>query len=80
MLDLINKHLNAPHENQGCVVVKWIKQLDVKEQEAFEAVKKNNHEIKIAQLYKDLNEHGEKPLPFKLTAFRAHLRGYCTCR
>ena len=79
MLDLIHKHLNA-HEHQGCVVDGWIKQLDVKEQEAFKAVKQNSNEIKLAQLYKDLNDHGERPLPFKLTAFRGHLRGYCTCR
>jgi hypothetical protein len=77
MLDLLQKHLTA-HEHQGCIAADWIKQLDVKEQEAFKSIKQNNHEIKIAQLYKDLNE--QVGLPFKLTAFRAHLRGYCICR
>lgn len=76
MLDLLQKHLTA-HENKGCVVDGWIKQLDSKEQEAFNAIKNTNQEIKISQLYKDL--HAQVGLPFKLTAFRGHLRGYCTC-
>jgi hypothetical protein len=76
MLDVLNKHLHA-NENKGCVVEDWIKQLDSKEQDAFAEIKKNNHEVKIAQLYKDLSTQLE--LPFKLTAFRSHLRGYCTC-
>jgi hypothetical protein len=30
----------------------------------------------IADLYRDLRAAG---VPFKLTAFRSHMRGYCAC-
>ena len=76
MLDVLNKHLQA-NANKGCIVEDWIKQLDKKEQDAFVEIKNNSNQIKIAQLYKDLNY--QIGLPFKLTAFRSHLRGYCTC-
>ena len=76
MLDILSKHLST--EVFGCVVSRWIDALPKEEQDAFAAVKEKSAVIKIASLYTDLNE--ESKLPFKLTAFRSHMRGYCTCQ
>lgn len=76
MLDVLNKHLLA--EPTVCVVNQWISGLAEEEQAAFEAVRENSSKVVLASLYKDLNDESE--LPFKLTAFRSHLRGYCTCQ
>jgi len=76
MLDVLNKHLSD--EKAGCTVSTWIDELPQEECEAFYALKLNNAKINIASLYKDLNLEAE--LPFKLTAFRSHMRGYCTCQ
>lgn len=76
MLDILNKHLNT--DSKGCSVHQWMLSLPVEEQEAFALVKENNAKISLASLFADLNKEDE--LPFKLTAFRSHLRGYCTCQ
>jgi hypothetical protein len=76
MLDILNKHLVS--ERKGCSVNTWLLLLPQEEQEAFALVKENNLNISIASLFADLNK--EDILPFKLTAFRSHLRGYCTCQ
>lgn len=76
MLDILTKHLN--NETQGCSVNQWINALPQEEKEAFVLIKENNANIKLATLFTDLNK--EDVLPFKLTAFRSHLRGYCTCQ
>jgi hypothetical protein len=76
MLDVLSKHLSD--EVAGCTVSKWIDGLPNEEREAFAAVKEKNATIKLASLFSDLN--AESKLPFKLTAFRSHMRGYCTCR
>lgn len=76
MLDVLNKHLHA--EPKKCVVSQWIVGLPDDEQTAFNAVMEHNQQIHIASLFKDLSN--ETKLPFKLTAFRSHIRGYCTCQ
>ena len=75
MLDVLNKHLTT--KPVICVVSQWISELPQEEQDAFIELR-NNNKVVVASLYKDLNKETE--LPFKLTAFRSHLRGYCTCR
>lgn len=75
MLDILQKHLEAPAG--GCVVFKWIEDLPKKEQEAFDALKSSKNTV-VADLYRDLSE--QLDLPFKLTAFRSHMKGYCTCQ
>ena len=77
MLEVLTKHLEGS-DNVGCVVAQWVSTLGADEQKIFKQIKENNTAIKMAQLYKDLSD--DTPLPFKLTAFRSHLRGYCTCR
>lgn len=76
MLEVLNKHLDPRHF--GCVVAQWIDGLAPEEQDAFAKLKENSKSINIADLYKDLAL--QAALPFKLTIFRSHLRGYCTCQ
>jgi len=75
MLEVLAKHLTS--STSGCVVAQWITGLKEEEQKAFAQAKENNSKIKLANLFTDLNK--ELELPFKLTAFRSHMRGYCTC-
>ena len=77
MLEVLNKHLDGASLS-GCVVAQWISTLGKDEQKLFEQIKANNTAVKLAHLFQDL--HKDVELPFKLTAFRSHLRGYCTCR
>ena len=76
MIDILNKHLST--EDEGCTVQQWVESLTQEEKEAFALVKQNNKNIKLASLFSDLSK--EDNLPFKLTAFRSHFRGYCTCQ
>ena len=76
MLNILNKHLED--KPSSCVVNTWIKSLKSEEQEAFTLLQKNKEKLQCAILYKDLSF--EIDLPFKLTAFRSHMRGYCTCQ
>ena len=77
MLEVLTKHLEGAN-NAGCVVAQWISLLGKDEQKLMQQIKETSLTIRVAQLYKDLS--AENDLPFKLTAFRSHLRGYCTCR
>lgn len=76
MLEVLEKHLSG--EAHSCVVSRWIDTLKDEEKKAFIKVKENSQNIHIASLFADLNK--QTSLPFKLTAFRSHLRGYCTCQ
>jgi hypothetical protein len=76
MLDILTKHLEEK-ASINCVVSVWIESLDDAEKEAFVKLKENNKNVILASLYKELDN--ADPMPFKLTAFRSHLRGYCTC-
>jgi hypothetical protein len=76
MLDVLQRHIEA--KPLGCVVSQWVSTLSEEEQKAFDKIKENNKNIHLAILHSDLNQQTE--LPFKLTAFRSHFRGYCTCK
>jgi hypothetical protein len=76
MLEVLNKHLTAKADL--CAMGQWINTLDKKTQEAFDAIKENNKSVVLVELYNDLAKETE--LPFKITVFRSHLRGYCTCQ
>jgi hypothetical protein len=75
MIEVLEQYLTQPKE--ACVVGKWEQNLNPKEQEAFAKLKENNANINVGKLFKDLNT--DTKLPFRLTAFRSHMRGYCTC-
>jgi len=76
MIDILNRHLAGT--TAACTTGLWINTLDKKTQDAFTAIKENSKTVVIAKLYAELNN--ESQLPFKLTAFRSHLRGYCACQ
>ena len=77
MLDVLEKHLNGG-DASVCIVARWIDGLKEEEKQAFLRIKENSQTIHVASLFADLNK--STSLPFKLTAFRSHLRGYCTCQ
>jgi len=75
VLEVLNKHIQTASD--ACSVGYWLSTLAVDEQKAFESIKENSKNINISSLYAELNLNED--LPFKLTAFRSHLRSYCTC-
>jgi len=75
VLEILQKHLEGPRS--GCVVSTWIEGLSKKEQDILEQIRTSNVTV-FADLYRDLSSSVE--LPFKLTAFRSHMKGYCTCQ
>lgn len=78
MLDVLAKHIKGEATTKICVVARWIDGLSNEEKTAFKEVIEHNRDIHIAALFGDLKK--ETDLPFKLTAFRSHIRGYCTCQ
>lgn len=76
MLEVLEKHLHAAPK--GCVVSSWISTLKDEEQKAFAKIQESKDTINLAVLFSDLTK--QTKLPFKLTAFRSHIRGYCTCQ
>ncbi len=78
MRDVLNKHLNVDSLPNRCLVGEWIEELDEETKTMFEELKDRKN-IVVAALYGDLVNSGVK-LPGKLTTFRSHMRGYCSCR
>lgn len=78
MLEVLTKHIKGETDPRVCVVSRWISKLSQEEQDAFLEVQNHSQQIQVALLFKELNN--ETKLPFKLTAFRSHIRGYCTCQ
>jgi hypothetical protein len=76
--DVLNKHLNVDSLPNRCLVGEWIEELDEETKTMFEELKDRKN-IVVAALYGDLVNSGVK-LPGKLTTFRSHMRGYCSCR
>jgi hypothetical protein len=76
MLDILKKHLEEV--DFECVVATWINGLKDEEQQAFALLMQNESKIVCSNLYSELAE--QEKLPFKITAFRQHMRGYCSCR
>jgi len=77
---LIEEQLDTKRFN--CSVAKWIETLDEEDKNAFLQLKaelsKNNRYINVASLFQSLSS--KTNVPFKLTAFRSHMQGYCTCQ
>ena len=78
--ELIAEQLETKKFN--CTVSKWIHTLDAEDKDAFlqlkDALSKDSKHINIASLYTALSS--KTSIPFKLTAFRSHMQGYCTCQ
>lgn len=74
LVDILQKHLSKPPLVKGCIVASWAADLPEEEQQALTDLQ--TKAVVIADLYRDLRAAG---VPFKLTAFRSHMRGYCAC-
>lgn len=78
MLNVLTKHLDGIDAPTKCVVQEWIDTLSEDEQAVMHELKERSETVVLAQLYSDLEK--EIKLPFKLTIFRGHMRGYCSCQ
>lgn len=76
MLETLKKHLD--NEHRLCKVGTWIDSMDEEHRALFKELILKKEDISIAPLHNDLLR--ENQMPYKLTAFRSHIRGYCTCR
>ena len=78
--ELIAEQLESKRFN--CSVARWIVTLDEEDKNAFLQLKlelsKNSRYVNIASLFQSLLN--KTTIPFKLTAFRSHMQGYCTCQ
>jgi len=80
ILDILEEHIKTA--NSKCVVGKWLSLLTIEEQDKFKELIAQE-KINASDLFRRLDirhvEEVSNHLPFKLTAFKAHTRGYCTC-
>ena len=76
MLNVLEAYLKNPAPVK-CAVGAWIAKQGEEEQNLLEEIK-NRRDVVMSDLYKDLNS--ESPLPFKVSLFRSHMRGYCACQ
>ena len=74
LVDILQKHLSKPPLVKGCIVASWAAGLPEEEQQALTTLQTKS--VIVADLYRDLSVVS---LPFKLTAFRSHMKGYCAC-
>lgn len=77
MLDVLNSHLQGLTEPRQCVVGKWIDELPELERNAFLLLVEAR--ANAQKLYGNLLKSGVD-MPFKITVFRMHMKGYCTCQ
>ena len=77
MLKALEKRLDYTG-TERCTVGRWEDSQEPEDKTQLEVIKSIKQRVSLASLYKDLQDEVE--LPFKLTAFRAHMGGYCTCR
>ena len=75
MRDVLEAYLSKP-EGVKCAVGAWVAMQGDEEQKLIEAIK-SRKDINLMKLYQDLG--AETPLPFKITLFRMHMRGTCSC-
>lgn len=75
ILDILEEQLSTP--TTKCVVGRWVVSLTTEEQNGLEKIKELP-KYNLVNLYRKLNERTE--LPFKLTSFKSHMRGVCTCQ
>jgi hypothetical protein len=78
--ELIAEQLETKRFN--CSVARWVATLDEEDKNALLELKielsKNNRYVNVASLFASLLS--KTTVPFKLTAFRSHMQGYCTCQ
>jgi hypothetical protein len=75
LLEIIESHAKAVPSK--CSVEKWIETLEPEEQTAFNGLVKSDT-LNATSLF--LAIETQIKLPFKITTFRSHMRGYCSCQ
>ena len=76
MIDILEEYLAMP-SGDGCAMNVWITSQGTEVQELFEKLC-GNKSLNLSALYTDLNSRS--PLPFKISLFRMHMRGTCSCK
>jgi len=76
MIDILEQYIAQP-SGEGCAMNIWLSSQPKEVQSMFEKLQENKS-INLSSLFSDLNQHS--PLPFKITLFRMHMRGYCSCK
>jgi len=69
-------------EKFECTVKKWLNELTSEDQSEYavlESIYRAGAKIDISKVYNKLLD-GTDSLPFKLTSFRTHIKGVCTCQ
>lgn len=77
MLDVLGAHIEKLSESKKCATAAWIEGLAEQEQKAFAQL--IEAKANAQRLYDDLTKAGND-LPFGMTTFRMHMKGYCTCQ
>jgi hypothetical protein len=75
LLDIIESHSKSLPSK--CSVGKWIDTLEPEEQTAFNGLV-NSDTLNATSLFLAIEK--QIKLPFKITTFRSHMRGYCSCQ
>lgn len=75
ILDILEEQL-VPRKAK-CSVGKWVDTLNPEEQQVLEKIKATGV-YNLSELYRKLDERTE--LPYKMTSFKSHMRGVCTCQ
>jgi hypothetical protein len=76
LADTLRAFVDAPSE--GCSVNKWLNSQDEEINSLFNEIIIKKGTKNLRALYDALSKQEE--LPFKLTLFRQHLGGYCSCQ
>jgi hypothetical protein len=71
--DIIKTHLEQT--TPRCTVGKWVLSLDTPDQNEFNTL--FDMKINYASFYRLLEKSTQ--VPFKLTSFKSHMRGDCSC-
>lgn len=77
LLEILSKEKHKVRQTE-CSTKKWLDTLSEEELDALmDCI--NDPSISISSLYNSI-AHSDAGIPFKLTAFRSHMRGYCVCQ
>lgn len=75
LLEIIEDY--AKTASSKCSVGKWVDTLEKEEQDALNSLI-NSESLNATSLFLAIEK--QVKLPFKVTTFRSHMRGYCTCQ
>jgi hypothetical protein len=75
LIDELRALASGP-DHKGCVVGQWVFAQDSDLQEVFTELRKKAT-LNLKNAYLLITSHTD--VPFKMTAFRAHMRGVCAC-